>query len=597
MDFSLNICDVVTTLESLFEQMKLKVTDTIDNLFGESLAISINIDKITEPLIERCVKRFVTCNPQVHLVMTICLCSHYILLPITQLSPPKCPTHTRVDGALTNFTASMLTSLNAVDCSRRFLQESQPTSSLVTKISDAISSVNTALASAGIRFDAKPAPYFKSATLSAGVSVELSATIQMTAAQVLELVTDVLQNTTSPEEEDANFSKLGVGTSSDSSSPVSIDLDQLLSDTVLSAGFDLTFGIELNLNEIQSIITAGTAIDEALNRGIALEIDTWGAFASLIVDPIELDITLFGQTIAVRDSHLAMSVELRSKGKFFASVESLVNGTADSSVLIPDLTVPISSAIVFDVNVYDGVVISPILRLDSTNLIDADFVLDFDVDLSAFLDTDVLGSFTLDKIIQNATELLDSIASLGPELNAGGATPSPLDGMFNIVNELQDLGDTLGKYVDLVSQGTPDLVCFHAVSSRGVGFDLTLFASTVQDLITPEIRPVIKHASRLMHYSALMRKECTDSSKSFTNYTFERLRNASLLSEDIAVEEFSACDYLPRLQKLLFDLEVTNENVTYENFIILPENLTAQLQEFYNDTNTTFNGEFVSIAI
>jgi hypothetical protein len=116
----------------------------------------------------------------------------------------------------------------------------------------------------------------------------------------------------------------------------------------------------------------------------------------------------------------------------------------------------------------------------------------------------------------------------------------------------------------------------------------------VQDLITPEIRPVVKHASRLMHYSALMHKKCTDSSESFNNYAFDRLSSASLLPEDIAVEEFSACDNLPHLQQLIFETEGLNEYVTYENFVILPENLTAQLLEFYNDTNTTFNGEFVS---
>lgn len=452
-------------------------------------------------------------------------------------------------------------------------------------ISDAISSVNAALASAGIQFDANTTPYFESSSLSAGVSVDLSATIQMAATQVLELVTDFFQSTTSPEDEDPNFSKLGVGTSSDSSSPVSIDLDQLLSETVLSAGFDVTFGLELNLNEIQSIVTAGTAVDAALNSGVALKIDSWGAFASLIVDPIALDISLFGQTIAIHDSHLAMSVELRSRGPFSASLESLVDGTANTTALIPDLVVPFSSEIVLDVPVYEGLVISPIMKLESTNLID-DFALDFDVDLSAFLDTDLLGSFTLDKVIQNATDLLDAIMNLGPMLNAGGTAPSALDGLFDIVGEVQDLGDALTTYKDLVGQGTPKLVCFSCCSVSWHCVHLTRLFFIVQSLVAPEIRSVVKHASHLA------RNGCADPSESFAIYAFDRLNG--VLPSGLLIEDFSPCDYLAQLQQVLFSTSSLNDDVTYETFVILPASLKTELQGYYTGLED-LNGEFVSL--
>jgi hypothetical protein len=250
---------------------------------------------------------------------------------------------------------------------------------------------------------------------------------------------------------------------STSSAPSTNLIDELLENTTLLSGFDVTFGIEFNLNEMQSIATKGLPIDQVLRRGIALKIDTWGAFAAVVVDPIELEFSLLNRTITIHDTHLAMSVELRSRGPFSASVESLINGTANTTALLPNVTVPFSSEVVLDVPV-EGFVLSPIIKLESTNLAnltDADFAFDFDVDLSVFLDTDVFGNFTLDKIIQNATALLGAIASLGPKLNAGGTTPSALDGLFNIVGELGDLGGTLETYIDLVGQGTPGLICFH----------------------------------------------------------------------------------------------------------------------------------------
>jgi hypothetical protein len=343
----------------------------------------------------------------------------------------------------------MGTSLNDCSSGRRFLQESQTTPSFVTKIQEAISSINQALLDANIVFEATVTPYFDIETLSVGVNVELSATIQQTASDMLGLFTDFLQNTTSPTTADPNFSKMGVGTSGD---PVTIiDMNSLLSDTVFGAGLDVTFGIQVSMNEIQSLISGGSTIAQALGQGITLKLDTWGASAFLIVDPIEVGITLFGKTISIRDSHFALSVDLRSKGPFASPVSNLES--ADTSNLIPDLMVPLSSEIMFDVPV-GSIVISPIMSAVTTDLIDADIVLDFDVDLSTFLNASAFGSFTIGSILQSATDILNAIANLeGPTLNAGKTTPSALNELFSIVGELQDLSGTLQTYIGLAGQG------------------------------------------------------------------------------------------------------------------------------------------------
>jgi hypothetical protein len=135
------------------------------------------------------------------------------------------------------------------------------------------------------------------------------------------------------------------------------------------------------------------------------------------------------------------------------------------------LIVPLSSEIVFDVVVYEGVVISPIMKLDSTNLVGAEFVFDFDVDLNTFMDNTIFGSNTFDSMLQDATELLKVIASFGPELNAVSTGSSTLDGMFSVVGDLQDLSSWLLTYMDLVNQGmnaTMLLICAYSLASVAI---------------------------------------------------------------------------------------------------------------------------------
>ena len=62
------------------------------------------------------------------------------------------------------------------------------------------------------------------------------------------------------------------------------------------------------------------------------------------------------------------------------------------------------------------------------------------------------------------------------------------------------------------------------------------------------------------------------------------------MPESLVLEEFSPCEYLPHLQQILFATDELNENVTYQNFIIVPASLYEQL----GDVN--IDGKFVSYA-
>ena len=102
----------------------------------------------------------------------------------------------------------------------------------------------------------------------------------------------------------------------------------------------------------------GDPIDEAISQGLSLSVDTWGAFASLVVDPINLKVTLAGQTVGVRDSSFAVGVDLRSqKQPAFSSTAANLSRT-DTSGLIPEVRVPLSAELILDINVSD-IILSP----------------------------------------------------------------------------------------------------------------------------------------------------------------------------------------------------------------------------------------------
>jgi hypothetical protein len=389
--YEIDTCDILTATKNLFEELKNEILAVIEApIQAVQDTIPISIDQVTDPLIQR------------------------------------------VNDSLTEFTDDMITSLDA-DCTvrrRNVRLLADDNTSLKSKILGAVESANTALSSVGIVLTADVAPYFDSKTFAAGVNTTLTATITMSASDVVGFVTDFFQGTTAPEEDNEDLSKMGVVAGGDpATAGINLDLDQLLGDTIISAGLDVTFALEINLKELQGIITNGADVGDALEEGIGLHVTTWGAFASLIVDPIKVDIQLFGETHGIRDSSIKLSAELRSEGAFFGSVKQLVDGTADASLLTPVLTVPLQSEIIFDFVVPGvNINISPILRLESTNLLN-DFTVEFDADLETFLSGSSssggrrLSVFdhanSLDTVLEQISELLDTIKGYAPELEAG----------------------------------------------------------------------------------------------------------------------------------------------------------------------------------
>jgi hypothetical protein len=152
----------------------------------------------------------------------------------------------------------------------------------------------------------------------------------------------------------------------------------------------------------------------------------------------------------------------------------------------------------------------------------------------------------LTNVIQNATTFLQQIASLQPQLNAAGGTPSAL-GFFSVVSHLNDFSEVLLTYINVVNR--------------------------VQSWIGLEIRPVIKHAA---HFS---RNGCLDASETFINFAYTELSRAAVLPTGLALDEFSPCDYLQHLQQVIFAANVSDTNLTYNSFVVAPESLNNTLQE------------------
>lgn len=378
IEYKLDLCEVANTSKSLFEELKNQILDVIKGelvagnivcyLFGmllthmvvdcikykdplDSLDIGLDIDKITQPLVQK------------------------------------------VNDTLSDFQQDINEKLDSIaGCDRR-LEEGEG-SSLVSVIRDAIASVNNStLKDLGIEISADVAPYFDKDALSVGVKINLTATIEQSVAEVIDFVGDFFQNATQPEAEDPDFGNLGVGSSDGST--IGIDLVQLQEDTLISAGFDVKFDLGFHLGDIKSLITDPGSIVPALEKGLVLGIEKWGAFATLVVDPINIDIALFGQNQSIIDSSIAISAELRSKDEFSASVKDMMEGNSNASVLVPELTVPLSTELIFNLTVYDGLYFSPIMKLKSEDLVKASFTFDFDVDLDTLLNSTTFGSNTL----------------------------------------------------------------------------------------------------------------------------------------------------------------------------------------------------------
>lgn len=59
------------------------------------------------------------------------------------------------------------------------------------------------------------------------------------------------------------------------------------------------------------------------------------------------------------------------------------------------------------------------------------------------------------------------------------------------------------------------------------------------------------------------------------------------------MDDFSSCEYLSQLQQLLYSTEELDETVTYETFVIIPDDLVATLEEQFG-ADAEFDGKFVS---
>jgi hypothetical protein len=353
-----------------------------------------------------------------------------------------------LDTALDNFTAGMNITISSADCSRRLGigDVIQATDSLAKSIKEGLSFANERLDGSGFVLSAEAIPYFNFDTFSIGVNINLSAAFKEMAADVLEIVSDFVKFSVSPSEQ-AIDKRLGLGYDD----PV-IEMPNLASNAVFSAGMNVNFGVDFNLAEIKKGLSKSYPFGMALRKGISLRIDTWDGFAEIVADPIELSISLRGKDVEIRDSHFVTAAELRSRGRFVSTIDDMLAGGIEIEPLKPDLTVPFSAEIIFDMPVTDDFIISPIMTAESDNVMGRGVAFNFDVDISTFLYNPYMGENTLLNTFQTAASFLHEVASLKLELNPSDI-PSSLEGFFDIVNELNDLGEELLIYIDIVTQG------------------------------------------------------------------------------------------------------------------------------------------------
>ena len=144
---------------------------------------------------------------------------------------------------------------------------------------------------------------------------------------------------------------------------------------------------------MSEVFLKGTPLADAFFDGVGLGVSTWGAYASIVADPINLNIT---DRVEIRDSFVALAANIRSQGQYFATVREIADGNSNTSQLIPNIAIPVSAEVIFDVNVADYT-ISPMMSIESVNIID-NITFDFDVDLKEFID-----KLDLDAVFANLT--------------------------------------------------------------------------------------------------------------------------------------------------------------------------------------------------
>ena len=134
------------------------------------------------------------------------------------------------------------------------------------------------------------------------------------------------------------------------------DFSGLLNDTIVTAGFDLNFDLELGMSSV---------LDGGLLEGFGLRVNTWGAMTSLAMDQVSADY-IPGQPdeegncnplFSIRDSTLDLCLDLRSKGVFFATMGDVVSGSVNTSMLVPDIAAPLSGELNLEVEIANTTVL------------------------------------------------------------------------------------------------------------------------------------------------------------------------------------------------------------------------------------------------
>lgn len=323
VDYTLELCPMITAMKNLFDGLQEQFVAAIRKPFDDlnTGALSINFDKVSD---------FLVAN---------------------------------VTETMASFSNSAMDALDSIDCDgstvRRFLRGSSSDTSLASTIKDAITAVNQTLNDYGITVAGTAEPYFDGNTFIAGVDSTLDVTITQTVSEIIEKIQTIQDffDSTFNDDDGTNNTKLGLDAPSSSPSTGLVrDIEQLVNETILSANFNLNFLIEVNMNKIVPKILNGSAIADALLDGIGLRVKSWGASASLITDPINVNFTVAGTDIKIRDSSFALAVELSApkpgKEPFFATARDLTgSGSVNRSALEPNLVVPLFAEIIVDLDV------------------------------------------------------------------------------------------------------------------------------------------------------------------------------------------------------------------------------------------------------
>lgn len=100
------------------------------------------------------------------------------------------------------------------------------------------------------------------------------------------------------------------------------------------------------------------------------------------------------------------------------------------------------------------------LQVNSTTVIDFSFDdLELSVDLGTFLGETAKNLFgddvpRLDELFADLTDLLDTIASYGPNITVGDPNiPTEIEGLFDIIADAKDFADGLQEFVRFVGNG------------------------------------------------------------------------------------------------------------------------------------------------